>query len=240
MGIRKSINNLARKAGYEVVAYDPKKDHASNALKLLSAYGIDLVFDVGAHDGRYGQWLRRHGYTGRMVSFEPVRSVYEALCAASRHDPLWQAEHRAIGDSEQAVTINVAGNQSLSSSILDMLPAHVRIAPDSVYVGKENVGMSTIEAMVGKYCKLGDRLFLKIDVQGYEAHVLKGAEAVFDTVVGIQVELSLIPLYAGEMLFLDVIGLLQEQGYALMNVTPVFRDPETGRLLQVDGMFFRP
>ena len=80
---------------------------------------------------------------------------------------------------------------------------------------------------------------MKLDVQGFEHKVLQGAGQVLRRVAGIQLELSLVPLYDGEHLFHPMLHDLEERGYELWSVIPGFVDPDTGRLLQLDAIFFR-
>ena len=69
--------------------------------------------------------------------------------------------------------------------------------------------------------------------------VLEGAERLLPRLRGVQLELSLISLYDGQALYIDLIHWLRERGFELWNVIPAFVDRESGRLLQLDGVFFR-
>jgi hypothetical protein len=84
-----------------------------------------------------------------------------------------------------------------------------------------------------------DKAFLKIDVQGSELDVLKGATEILDQVEIVQTELSLLPLYDGGPLLDSVVRYLDERRFALLGLAPAFVDPTTGALLQVDGLFAR-
>ncbi|HEY8164959.1 MAG TPA: hypothetical protein VIF83_05325, partial [Gemmatimonadaceae bacterium] len=64
-------------------------------------------------------------------------------------------------------------------------------------------------------------------------------EQSLESIVGIEMELSLTPLYEGETLLPEMIQKLDERGFVLMSLDPAFSDPATGRLLQVDATFFR-
>ena len=59
-------------------------------------------------------------------------------------------------------------------------------------------------------------------------------------VVGLQLELSMVPLYDGQPLIDDLIGSVRTMGFVLMSLEPDFYDQSTGQLLQADGIFFRP
>jgi FkbM family methyltransferase len=158
----------------------------------------------------------------------------------SQKDPLWEiAPMTAIGDREGEITINIAGN-SQSSSVLQMLDAHVKAAPESAYCGSEIVKLSRLDTLAKKYINSDQQsIFLKIDVQGFERQVLEGAAQILPLVKGIQVELSLVPLYRDQLLFEEMLETLRKLGYDLYAVIPGFIDKETGRLLQMDGIFFK-
>ena len=82
--------------------------------------------------------------------------------------------------------------------------------------------------------------FLKIDVQGFEKHVLAGSKStVNDRCVGMQLELSFLPLYDGGMLIREALDLVYSLGFTPTGLLPSFTDPRNGRMLQADGTFFR-
>ncbi len=213
-----------------------------NALHLaasLKKFDIDLVLDVGANDGQFASEIRRSGYTGRVVSFEPLSQAHAKLSQASEGDHMWDVYPRcALGDHNGEVEINIAGN-SLSSSILPMLESHRSAAPESAYQGKESVQLKTLDSVAGKYLKDAKAPLLKIDTQGFEWQVLDGALDTLPHIKGILVELSLVPLYEGQHLWREVIERLEAKGFALWAFMPVFSDQSSGRTLQVDGLFYR-
>jgi FkbM family methyltransferase len=209
--------------------------------QLLDYHKIDLVLDVGANVGQYAKSLRDLGYSGRIVSFEPLSSAYSQLKTASKKDLLWEiAPQTAIGNQEGEIIINIAGN-SQSSSALPMLDAHVQSAPESAYSGSETVKLSRLDTLAKDYIKSETKsIFLKIDVQGLEKQVLEGATAILPLVKGIKLELSLVPLYEGQVLFKEMIDIVEKLGYELYGIEPGFTAEKTGRMLQMDGIFFKP
>jgi len=80
---------------------------------------------------------------------------------------------------------------------------------------------------------------LKIDTQGYERRVLDGAERSLESVVLLQLEMSLVPLYEGETLFHEMCPLLHQKGFRMVSIEPGMKDEKTGHLFQVDGIFQR-
>jgi FkbM family methyltransferase len=237
---RDATKSLARSFGLELRRFAPVSSYTAQLRAMLSWHRVDLIFDVGANAGQFGRELRRQvGFTGRIVSFEPMKAAHERLGAEARKDPLWDVAPRAaIGAQEGTVTINVAAN-SVSSSVLPMLEAHARAAPDSTYTDIETVRLATLDALTPGYYGQDSTAFLKVDTQGYEGEVLKGAPRTLARVIGVQLELSLIPLYTGQLLMPELVEFMRDTGFDPWAITPAFTDPENGRLLQVDAAFFR-
>lgn len=231
--VRRGLNKL----GLDVVPYRHTRHPLARRLRLFDHYAIDFVLDVGANAGQYGRFLRNIGFSGPIVSFEPLSSAFEALVRAAAADGQWEARRCAVGDREGTATLNVAQN-SESSSFLAMFPAHLEAYPDSQYVGTEEVSMTTLGRIVESVPEQ-KRVFLKIDTQGYERKVLQGAGASLARICGVQIEMSLIPLYEQEMLLPEAIGFMAQLGFTLMGIEPGASDARTGQLLQVDGIFFR-
>jgi FkbM family methyltransferase len=240
MSLKSAIRTAFRKLGLEVHRYvPPVPPPPSPIISSLRKFEIDLVLDIGANTGQFASEIRQCGYTGRIVSFEPLSQAHAALMQASAADSMWEAYPRcALGDHDGEVEINIAGN-SESSSILPMLEAHQSAAPGSAYQGKETVPIKTLDAVAGQYLKDARAPFLKIDTQGFEWHVLDGARNALPHIKGILVELSLVPLYEGQHLWREVIDRLETAGFTLWAFQPVFSDQATGRTLQVDGIFYR-
>ena len=239
MTIRHGLRKLLWKAGYEITRFRPDSSPLARRKRLLEAYGIDTVLDVGANTGQYATELRHDlNFEGRIVSFEPLTTAFAALERNARGDPLWETVNCALGDTDGSMDIHIAEN-SYSSSILDMLPAHIKSAPDSRYTGRERIVVKRLDSIIDSLCAPHGKLYLKVDVQGFESRVLAGAVACLPRIDTIQLEMSLTPLYEGERSFGEMHQFLLEKGYQLVSVEPGFSDAETGRLLQVDGIYRR-
>ncbi|TGE25097.1 FkbM family methyltransferase [Hymenobacter aquaticus] len=238
----RTARSVTRSVGVDIVRYP----HLATTLldqrgQLMRHTGIDLVFDVGANIGQFGDELREHGYQGEILSFEPQMAAYQQLRQASGADPKWHAFHYAFGEVPGTTTINLSQN-SHSSSLLPMMDSHLDSAPESAYVGKEEIEVRTLNDFWYEYgTKYDERtIMLKIDVQGFEKYVLAGASSFLPHVSLIQLEMSLIELYNGEMLYHEMMDYLHTLGFGtLLTLIPGHSHPETGRLLQVDGVFGR-
>lgn len=239
MSIQHEVKNLALKFGVQIRRYNPSESLEARLFKQMEVHNIDMVFDVGANDGGYGRMLRGGGYLGQILSFEPLSETHKKLQQAAAGDPNWHiAERQAIGGHDGEIEINLAGNTT-SSSILPMNSTHVEAAPQSKYVGSELVPIRRLDSIEHSCLQSAKSILLKIDTQGYEMEVLRGAENTLKRVVGAQIELSLTPLYAGQALYREIIEHMAEHGFSLWGVVPGFTDPVSGRMLQMDGVFYK-
>ena len=230
---------MLHRVGFELRRFSVEQSENARFISMLRTHNVNLIFDVGANAGQFGVLLRKIGFDGKIISFEPLSDAREILLNISKNDPLWQiALQTAIGEENGKIEIQIARN-SYSSSVLDMLDTHVNAAPDSKYIGKEKVALRTLDSIAPDYMDSNSIAFIKIDTQGYETQVMNGAKKLMSQIVGLQVEISLVPLYKGQCLFDEMLKKLKNDGFELWSISTVFSDPNTGQLLQVDATFFR-
>lgn len=233
------VRKLANSTGIDIHRYRPEALPAGRLTTILRHHDVDLVLDVGANTGQFAEQLRGAGYTKEILSFEPLSTAYAQLIHSAKDDLYWSiAPQVAIGDKDGKIEIHVAGN-SVSSSVLKMLDSHATAAPASRYVTNEWVRLATLDTMMQELRVGPEKLFLKIDTQGYEDRVLNGARETLTRVRGIQMELSFLPLYEGQQLFDQLVQRLHSLGFSIWAIWPGFCDMASGRMLQVDVVAFR-
>jgi FkbM family methyltransferase len=225
--------NVLKKVGVIVKRY-PEED-VVRRMKLISAKQVDTLLDVGANAGQYARLMRDYGFQGKIISFEPLSRAFKILSKFAARDPKWFVYNFALGDKNSTSTINVAGN-SFSSSLLSMLPSHENAAPESKYVTQEQIEVKALDSIFDDLHVFG-KVMMKIDVQGFEKSVIEGAKKTLENVDILQLEMSIIPLYESEIIYLDMIMYLKTLGFELFSLENGYADPYTGKLLQVDGIF---
>jgi FkbM family methyltransferase len=236
MGIKSRLrtSSLARTArelltGLRTISDTPFKSIARNLEELQ----ITGVIDVGANVGQFGLDIRRHGFEGQIVSYEPVKETFVSLSQTIKQHQPWKALQLGLGAAESEGTINISGNAGLSSSILEMGSLHLESFPDSVTVAKQNISISTIDKQLAVLGLQPHGIMLKLDVQGFESEVLKGASQSLSKIPLCYLEVSITPLYDGEVLLLPILIELSKYGH---EVVDVFRGIKArdGSLLQLD------
>lgn len=233
---KRLINGPLGLMGYRVVRHP----HPGFTLgPVLAHLQTDLLFDVGANKGQFASELRKDGYHGRIVCFEPLPDAHAELTRRFAKVPEVQVHERvALGAAPGLADMNVSGN-SVSSSLREMLPSHLEIAPGSAYVSAIKTTVAPLDAIAGRYMNGARSVFLKIDTQGFEGDVLDGAEETLAAVDGVQLELSLLPLYEGQDLWSKLSERLIAAGFVLWQIQPEGFSPQNGRTLWFNGVFVR-
>lgn len=209
-------------------------NNSFNLQKILNHFHINKVIDVGAYTGTYAQSLRRFGYKGKIISFEPVKKSYDILLENSSKDKNWIVyEKIALGSKKSKVKINIS-KKSDSSSILKIKKRHVKLEPSSKIISQEEVKLDKLDNILKNFNIKKDSCLLKIDTQGYEYEVLQGAKKNLKKFKLIQLELSLVELYSKQKKIEKIINFLKKNKFETWCIFPGFRDKKNGQLLQYD------
>lgn len=206
---------------------------------LLGLRHVDLVLDVGANQGQFARGLRRGGYEGQIESFEPARAALDQLRQFAARDPRWNVVGVAVGDVPAVARLHEAAASDLSSLLLpeDRL---LRRFPTAQEVRSYDVPVITLDDWWhAPDTPDAGRIFLKVDTQGYDLRVLRGASDVLPYVQVLQLEMSLKANYRGlDNGFSDVLEQTASLGFAPADFTLVNSDGD-GAAEEFDGLFVR-
>jgi FkbM family methyltransferase len=236
--VKDSVLKVSRSFGYDIVPLREMKerDFALHLRELLARLDIDCVLDVGANAGQYHDFLRdRVLYDGPIVSFEPVSRHVDALRERSRSDRDWHIEGYALGSSNGSMPINVMVSDQFSSflepdhgQVKDYAELNVPCHTETVTVRTLDVVLPVLQERIGF-----DRPYLKIDTQGFDIEVLRGAGDSLPAVKALQTEASVIGIYKGMPQYMDTIRYLEQRGFDITGLYPVSRDSAL-RLVEFD------
>jgi FkbM family methyltransferase len=239
MTLAHRLRKITQKIGIDAQRYTERTSWELRAPFLLHRYGIQTVLDIGANDGDYASNILSGGFRGSVLSFEPLPDAWTRLSARASKHPRWKVARR-VAISDECGTANfIQSENSVSSSLLMMSDSHLSAAPQSRAVQTIEVDTETLDDFLSNHA-CPRPLFLKIDVQGAEMLVLKGAHrSLMGDIRGVQLEMSLGVLYEGQCLYWQLDEFLRSAGFQCCDIVPEFRDPTTLSLLQFDATYFK-
>lgn len=229
--MRKRLRRLIRMTGYDVHRCRP------NLGQFLNSRGIDLFLDVGGNIGQTGLQLREMGYRGRIVSFEPVSSVFGELAQAAKRDGNWTAYNFGLGSQQLRTTINVSENP-VFSSIRNQTKQACLFDPAARVCREEVIDVQRLDDIFHEFRKY--RVFLKIVTQGFEREILEGAEQALKIVLGAELILPIVQLYEKNWSLPEALSYMKDKGFVLAQTGQESYDPQWGvSLLELYCIFRR-
>jgi FkbM family methyltransferase len=208
---------------------------------MLRELDINCVLDVGANIGQYGKKLRRAGYRGRIVSFEPLPHLARKLRRTAAADPDWQVFECALGDTEGESEMNVAAGPGTTSSLLPASDFGREWSARLGGGGTAKVQVRRLDSVFGEAVAglASPRVYLKLDTQGYDVQAFEGAGDRVTQILGMQSEVSSVPIYDGMPRLPDQIALYEDAGFESTGMFPVSRDKRTHRVIEYDVVMIR-
>jgi len=223
--IRKRLFHAAQTLGYTVVPNWRVQRHPQTAYlqKLFALMGTDCVLDVGANLGQYRDFVRDEvGFQGKIVSFEPIPAHAQAMRERAGGDPDWIIENCALGAASGKATLNVMSSTTFSS-FLQPKHSETRLFDASNEVRERiEVQVKTLDDILPGLVKLHNvqSVYLKLDTQGFDLEVVRGAAQSMQRIRALQTEASVRPIYEGMPHFSTVLQELEAQGYKPSGIYP--------------------
>lgn len=196
------------------------------------------VLDVGANAGQFALAAVTAFADAAVHSFEPLAAPYQRLAALAGRHPRIRPHHMALGAEAGSADMRVASNTA-SSSLLPMGARHKALYPEVLETGTERVEVRTIEEIWPELAP-EPPVLLKLDVQGFESAVLRGAGARLAEVRWILLETSTRPLYDGEVVFQELCEQLAPHRFQFVGPVAIHVSPAAGARGQFDALFERP
>jgi FkbM family methyltransferase len=238
--LRRLVYEIAVRWGWEIRRWPHPATYAGALKQILNSRNINCIIDVGANRGQFALLTRKLGYRGRIVSIEPGSEAFKVLESLAEADKDWLVLRMALGSKPGKVKLHVTFSDDLSSLLPPAACASVYFPETSQVVRVEEVSMSTLSLLFDELVKgISDPcVFLKIDTQGYDFEVLKGAESILPKISALQIEVAFVPLYEGVPSWHEMILWCESHRFGLHGLFPVLHDP-SGYLVEADAIFVR-
>lgn len=200
--------------------YISKLQEFTHLKSLLNLLDVNCVLDVGANRGQFAHQLRAIGYRGFIFSFEPLSNEFSVLSASFKDDSRWKGHNIALGETSSSIPINVIPQSTVMSSLLSPLHPPPDIKTELIEVRRLDELLPSLISSIRK-----PRVFLKMDTQGYDLKVFKGAEGCIEQVYGLYSELSIQAIYQGMPNYLEALEVYEAAGFELLSLTTNSRTP---------------
>jgi FkbM family methyltransferase len=197
------------------------------------------LIDIGANRGDFSAAVLGHCGIKRALLIEPQEERCTELKARFA-DPRFAISRCALLDRAGSASLQVLGADSCSSLLPVKADAgfsdrHIDVSVDK----RQAVSVSTLDELLARHEWQEPIDLLKIDTQGTELQILRGATRALSSVRLLWIEVSFRSLYEGDAQFPEIHGFLGRSGFRLFSFHEAFRGAD-GELLQADALFLGP
>ena len=209
----------------------PSYPSVDGALKYLKQWGFEptSVIDVGAYHGEWTRMFKSIFPSSKVLMIEGQNDksqILQEVCSFFKSDVVFEIALLGAKDGEKVRFVEM----ETGSSVFEEFSSYKRN-----YLEKELV---TIDSLLARHQDFRNLDFLKLDVQGYELEVLKGACELLKRTEFVLMEASLIPSNKSCPLISDVINFMTEKDFRLLDFCSQIRRRD-GALWQTDLLFFK-
>lgn len=217
------IRSLIQALGYEVIKSKRSPNFESHLKNILEQGQFDVVLDVGANKGQFAQLLRKAGFAGQILSFEPVAATFAHLQQQAQSDSMWRVFQLALGEAKEQKKINVFDASDFSSLLK---PSEFgKEAFDQLKTMREElIQINTLDNfLLENGLNQYQKILLKMDTQGFDLSVFRGASQTLRCIHAIVSEVSFAPIYDGMPNYHAALAEYESQGFAITGLFPVTR-----------------
>jgi FkbM family methyltransferase len=236
MNLYQSLRHAVNRFGWDICRIGPSRLGRVLEVDLHVLSPDDgLIFDVGANTGRAARFFSKV-FPGRPVwSFEPGKQAFQELSQAGDLSHV-KKFNLALSDVDGNATLNVFRGSQLNS-LLAHEPAAEQHDPDLILEGTDRIQTIRLDTFCTQQ-QVSRIEVLKLDTQGYELHVLHGAERLLRSgaINLIYLEVHFTPLYQGQPATADIFNLMKQFGYGLVGYYDATRSPD-GTIRYCDFLF---
>ncbi len=243
--------NLNAKLGQKIITKG-QSDIILNVMNYIVRDKKFLIIDIGASDA----WFFRILLTNKSIAnvsvfaYEPLKIYSDILADFKKSHSNFDYKQIGIGDSNTTLKIKENGGLLGLSSFMEISEKYqyFKGSIDQSVKQEYEVPVKTLDSEFENNSAFNqfDNILLKIDVQGFEAKVLKGAEHLFDSgkVKAVLIEITTIEKYRDSAGYSQIFDFFHKKNYILFDLLPFYRENDfkfqpthTGRLTEFDAVF---
>lgn len=203
------------------------QDPFSDIVRLSGTRAVRTIFDVGANVGQTASALSAMFPESTIYSFEPFAEAFAKLCSVAQERPNILPFEFALGDQDGGGVLFLNQNSTTNSLLQnsDSLVRFVRKPTSVTPIGKSAINIFRLDTFCDQN-EISSIDVLKIDTQGFELKVLKGAGQLLESkrIRFVYLEVLFVPLYEQQAEFHEVHRVLAMCGYRFVNLYGLMRD----------------
>jgi len=202
---------------------------------VLRTLSVDGVIDVGANRGQFTLDCLLALPALPIVAFEPIPAAASVYRMVHGGIPRIKLIESALGEASGTATLHLSRSTDCSS-LLPIGRVQAELFRNTDEIGTMEVPVRRLDDATGNLVGCS-RLLLKLDVQGFELNVLRGAVTTLRSCAYVYAECSEVALYDGQALTAEIASFLKKQGFVAKGG---FNGQwHAGRLIQADYLFAR-
>jgi FkbM family methyltransferase len=190
--------------------------HIENAIAIAkNTEGV--ILDVGGGTATTATIFSKHFPTKKIYVFEPIKTNFQEIERQKQAN--WILVNKAVGSQVGTTQINIA-NRITASSLLEMNENTEGYGDILTLKDKETIKVTTLDTEIPANISVS---ILKMDVQGFEMEVLKGATETLKRTHVIVLEINNHDGYKGAPTYFDIDDFLRQKGFQLYDLLPNVR-----------------
>lgn len=237
MGIKTGIRCFANALGVDVLRLNQSPQRTMLGLKYRN---IGSIIDCGANEGQFARVMSEAFPKAQIYCFEPLSTPFNKLTDwAKTQNGRVHCFNIALGEEEGEVEMHANDGHTPSSSLLTTTMHCRELYPQTSAESISKVHLKTLDQALETYLDdMPREILLKLDVQGFEDRVLRGATNSLAKSSICVLEVNLDPLYDGQADFFELHRLLKDAGYRYAgNLDQVYA--ADGRVVYLDAVFLQ-
>ena len=193
-----------------------------------------IIFDVGAHVGETAIALALEFPRASIHAFEPVSAIFNHLKKNCRRYPNVMCHNVALGAQAETRSI-ILHSPEISCTMNQMSRLATESTPAML---RETVRIMRLDDVCREH-GIHRIAFLKVDVEGFELEVLRGASAMLKSgqIQSVIAEVTFTPASRCHVHFDDVRRTLELHGFVFVGYYDSTYQPESGRLSFTNALF---
>ncbi len=238
--IKKIIKSAFRALGFTITKIqkdqprpiDPDDKIGINPKYLAKVCKPELVIDVGVAYGTYP--IYDAFPKARLILVEPLKEYKKAIeKILDEFGGSWVP--KALGEEPGELEIKFTGETFEKASLFERTELSAEEGRDK----SRKVEVTTLDQVLENENIANQKVLLKIDTEGGELSVLKGARSSLQHIDYVIAEVSIANRFEGSYVFEDMIRFMDQQGFYLYSILSMTGPPTETRQRFLDILFLR-